>query len=299
MSVGYLDLGDNLADIRAADRLGKSVELARRAERLGLARYWMAEHHGPFAALPAPEIALGVIAARTETLRLGAAGVLLRYYRPFKVLENYLMLTQAFGRRFDLGIARGPGASERIAEQLVGGNTLELTRSAFDAKVAELIRLIRAPPPAPWMTPSPYGAPAPDPWILGSSPASAALARELEAPYGFMCFFPSSTESGPATLAAHRAGAHGRPGLIAVSVICADSEREARSIEAECVAQRCFPSNVVGSSRSCLVQLGEIAERYGTRDMVLSTFSPRIRGHEATIELAAAANDMCTATVDR
>jgi luciferase family oxidoreductase group 1 len=291
MSVGYLDLGDNLADVRAADRLRTSVELARRAERLGLARYWMAEHHGPFAALPAPEIALGVIAAQTETLRLGAAGVLLRYYRPFKVLENYLMLTQAFGRRFDLGIARGPGASEKIAEQLVGGNRLELTREAFDAKVAELIGLIRDPPAAPWMAPSPRGAPAPDPWILGSSPASAALARELQAAYGFMCFFPGSTDSGPATLAAYRAGAHGRPGLIAVSVICAASDRDARAIEAECVAQRCYPSNVVGSATRCLAQLGELAERYGTSEIVLSTFSPSVRGHEATIELAAEAND--------
>jgi luciferase family oxidoreductase group 1 len=290
MGVGYFDLGKHLTDVRVTDRLVTTIEFAQRAERRDVARYWVAEHHGPGVALSAPEVALGMIAARTSTLRLGPAGVLLRYYQPFKVLETYLMLTQAFGPRFDLGVCRGPGvASNDVADRLVGCSGLELTDASFEGKASELVGLIRDPPSEPLTAPSPFGAPPPDPWILGSGPASAALALKLDAPYGFMCFYPSRAESGPKMLASYQAGS-GRRGLIAVAAMCADTDRQARAIEAQSMSDGCYPSNVVGSPRSCLAQLGELAERYRTSDMVLASFSPRARDHVAVIELAAEAN---------
>ena len=57
----------------AAQALRETVELAGAAERLGYARYWVAEHHntGSFAGA-APEILIGQIAAHTSTIHIGS-----------------------------------------------------------------------------------------------------------------------------------------------------------------------------------------------------------------------------------
>src|SRR5437588_426403 len=77
----------------AAQALRESVELAQVAERLGYARYWVAEHHstGTFAGT-APEILIGQIAANTRRIRVGSGGVMLSHYSALKVAETFRVL---------------------------------------------------------------------------------------------------------------------------------------------------------------------------------------------------------------
>src|SRR5215210_2785978 len=65
----------------AADALRESIRLAQAVERLGYARYWVAEHHnsGSFAGT-SPEILIGQIAAATQSIRVGSGGVMLSHY---------------------------------------------------------------------------------------------------------------------------------------------------------------------------------------------------------------------------
>jgi alkanesulfonate monooxygenase SsuD/methylene tetrahydromethanopterin reductase-like flavin-dependent oxidoreductase (luciferase family) len=58
-----------------ADALRNTIDLARLAEELGYARYWLAEHHGtPMLACAAPEILVAEVAAATSRIRVGSGG---------------------------------------------------------------------------------------------------------------------------------------------------------------------------------------------------------------------------------
>ena len=90
----------------AADALRETVRLAQHAERLGYARYWVAEHHnsGSFAGA-SPEILIGQIAAATNSIRVGSGGVMLSHYSALKVAEQFRMLESFYpGRLAPLSI---------------------------------------------------------------------------------------------------------------------------------------------------------------------------------------------------
>src|SRR5580692_1832414 len=100
----------------AGDALRNSVDLARLADGLGYARYWVAEHHGTQGlACASPEALIGPIAAATSRLRVGSGGVMLPHYSPFKVAETFSMLSGLFPGRIDLGIGRAAGTTPKIA----------------------------------------------------------------------------------------------------------------------------------------------------------------------------------------
>src|SRR6202050_27269 len=59
----------------AGEALRRSVDLARHAERWGLRRYWVAEHHSmPGIASSAPAVLAGRIASGTSAIRVGSGG---------------------------------------------------------------------------------------------------------------------------------------------------------------------------------------------------------------------------------
>ena len=98
----------------AADALRETIDLAVRAEALGYRRYWLAEHHNlPGFAGTAPEILIGLIASRTQTLRVGSGGVMLSHYSALKVAETFQLLESLFPARVDLGLGRAPGSDPR------------------------------------------------------------------------------------------------------------------------------------------------------------------------------------------
>ena len=80
-----------------ADALHETIELAVAAEKLGYKRYWVAEHHnaGNFAGT-SPEVMIGQIAARTNTIHVGSGGVMLSHYNSFKVAETFLVFALLF-----------------------------------------------------------------------------------------------------------------------------------------------------------------------------------------------------------
>jgi len=76
-------------------------------------------------------------------------------------------------------------------------------------------------------------------------------------------------------------------GLIAVSVACAASDAEARRLERRLVDGGEYPSIVVGSRSRCIEELAELAADHGTTELVLCSYSPRLRDQHALIDMAA------------
>ena len=76
--LSVLDLSPVRRGGTAGDSLRSTLDLARRADRLGYARYWLAEHHGlPGVASAATAVVIGQVAAATSRIRVGSGGVML------------------------------------------------------------------------------------------------------------------------------------------------------------------------------------------------------------------------------
>lgn len=163
-----------------AQAVADTVDLALHAERLGYHRFWVAEHHSdPALAGASPEILVAHIAAKTTRLQVGTGGVLLPFYAPFKVAEQFRMLATLHPGRIDLGLGRS-GGSEGQAPQALGLKP----REPWGA-VLELLAWLRERGPLERTFASPAGTPPPTPWILGTSAASATFAGRNGLPYAF------------------------------------------------------------------------------------------------------------------
>jgi luciferase family oxidoreductase group 1 len=173
--------------------LRDTLALAGHCEALGYHRFWVSEHHGlPTIVGSAPEILLAAIAASTQRIRLGSAGVMLPHYSAFKVAEQFRVLDALAPGRMDLGVGRAPGSDMRTA-MLLNPNASHAAE-AFPQQVQDLIAWTRsvrhqgavAHPRAP------DGAGldrAPEVWVLGSSDYGAQLAAHFGLPYAFAYFF--------------------------------------------------------------------------------------------------------------
>lgn len=105
--LAVLDLVPISAGSSAGEALRNSIDLARRAEGFGYARYWLAEHHlNPGVAGSAPHTFLGILAAATERIRVGTAATILGNYQPLQVAEALGTVAALFPDRVDLGLGR-------------------------------------------------------------------------------------------------------------------------------------------------------------------------------------------------
>jgi len=220
-----------------AQALRNTLDLAALADRLGYHRYWVAEHHGgPMLAGPSPEALIGPIAAATTRIRVGSGGVMLPHYSPLKVAETFSVLAGLFPGRIDLGLGRAAG-TDPMTTFALQRDRRQAAPDDFAQQLAELLGYLndQLPPDHPFarLAATLPGRPeAPEPWLLGSSPQSALWAAELGLPYAFADFInPQGAEITALyreRFAEHEHAASHPRTAVAVWVICADSDEEAR-----------------------------------------------------------------------
>ncbi len=170
-----------------------TVVLARHCEALGYQRFWVAEHHNlPAIVGTAPEVLMAAVAAQTQRIRIGSAGVMLPHYAPYKVAEQFRVLDALAPGRIDLGVGRAPGSDGRTA-MLLNPQALRSRADDFPQQVMELQAWVTGadlPPghPGHGIPALPQTATAPQMWMLGSSDYGAQLAAHLGLPYAFAWF---------------------------------------------------------------------------------------------------------------
>jgi luciferase family oxidoreductase group 1 len=223
-----------------ADALRNTIELARLADGLGYARYWIAEHHAiPALASPAPEILIARVAAETSGIRVGSGGVMLPHYSAYKVAETFRVLHALYPDRIDLGVGRAPGGTPLDSYALWRDREHYPPPDDFARQLLELLAFLNSTFPAnhPFnrIKVSPEMPGAPEVWLLGSSLWSASAAAQLGLPYAFAHFI----EPGPAVSAiahyrehftASESGLRSPHAMIALGVVCADTDQEAERL---------------------------------------------------------------------
>ncbi len=187
MPFSILDLSPISEGSDAAQSFRNTLELAKRGERWGYNRFWLAEHHGiPGIASAATAVLIGHVAGGTSTIRVGAGGIMLPNHSPLVIAEQFGTLESLYPGRIDLGLGRAPGSDQLTARAL--RRNLASDADQFPQDVVELMNYfsatqrhaVRAVPGAGLNIPI---------WILGSSLFGAQLAAALGLPYAFASHF--------------------------------------------------------------------------------------------------------------
>ena len=189
MKLSVLDQSAALAGRSEAESIRETLALAVHCEALGYHRFWLSEHHNLAAIVgSAPEILMAAIAATTQRIRIGSAGVMLPHYSALKVAEQFRVLEALAPGRIDLGLGRAPGGDMRTAQAL--NPNAHAAADDFPQQVHDLQAWVNAEgQPHQGIHAHPHGPTSPEMWILGSSDYGAQLAAHFGLPYAFAYFF--------------------------------------------------------------------------------------------------------------
>ncbi len=192
MKLSILDQSISIAGQTEDAAIRDTLALAEHGDALGYHRFWLSEHHSlPTIVGTAPEVLLAAVAARTQRIRIGSAGVMLPHYSALKVAEAFRVLDALAPGRVDLGVGRAPGSDRRTAAALnphVSGMAEDFPQQVVDLQAwvsGATHQGIVAHPRGPTNDLSRV----PDVWMLGSSDYGAQLAAHLGLPYAFAYFF--------------------------------------------------------------------------------------------------------------
>ncbi len=197
LRLSVLDLIPVRAGQTTSQALRASVQLAQVAERSGVHRYWVAEHHNMAAvASTNPPVVIAILAGATSTMRIGSGGIMLPNHAPLVVAEQFALLEAAFPGRIDLGIGRAPGSDPVTNWALRHGGPETADANKFDEVVDNVLAMMepagvglqvqgRSYP----LRATPVATGIPEVWLLGSSDFSARLAARKGLPYVFAHHF--------------------------------------------------------------------------------------------------------------
>src|SRR5437899_10971425 len=186
--LSVLDLATITQGSDAATAFHHSLDYARHAERLGIHRYWLAEHHNmPGIASAATAIVIAHVASGTTSIRVGSGGIMLPNHAPLVIAEQFGTLESLFPGRIDLGLGLAPVGESAAARAL--RRSLHATGDDFPELVDELRRYLGKPQPSQRVHAYPGEGTNVPIWLLGSSDFSARLAGKLGLPFAFAAHF--------------------------------------------------------------------------------------------------------------
>jgi alkanesulfonate monooxygenase SsuD/methylene tetrahydromethanopterin reductase-like flavin-dependent oxidoreductase (luciferase family) len=170
--------GETIAPQAATAVFDQGIALWQRMEMHGFEGIFFSEHHFGLSYSPSPNLLIAAIARSTERLRLGTMGVVLPFYQPWRVLEEYGMLDHLTGGRLEIGCASGVPQ-----EVMKAGISMEESRERFNETLDILDAWLAAPVISHHgryynfddlrIVPRPLQQPAPPKWTTVVSPASA------------------------------------------------------------------------------------------------------------------------------
>ena len=126
-----------LDDAPPAERYRLALDQIRHAERFGIARAWVAQHHFRAAegGLPSPFVFLAHAAAHTSEIRLGTGVITLPLEDPVRVAEDAVVADLLSAGRIDVGLGSGGTPSSFVPF----GQDVADKAAVYEAKLAVLL----------------------------------------------------------------------------------------------------------------------------------------------------------------
>jgi alkanesulfonate monooxygenase SsuD/methylene tetrahydromethanopterin reductase-like flavin-dependent oxidoreductase (luciferase family) len=273
--IGVLEFGDLT--------LSAVLSCAQLADRFGYSRYWLAEHVGGdrvTGGRPYTNSLLMVplVAGVTEQIRVGPAGVLLRYFAAAAVARDAAFLERVFGR-VDLGLAAGRIPSPWDAMFRDGRNDVD-SNEYFDTKAAEVAR---------WIDENVPSADRPPVWVHTSSgaPDRVAKATQLGANLAVSLFHPPRPPHDVARAFRDASASRGRDAraVVALSLACIESERERAAFRSAHAVERTF----VDTPARCRERIADVADTYAVDEVIVLESSVGIERRLASLQFIAEA----------
>ena len=319
--LSILDQSPTVSGASAREAIEATIALARRADELGYARYWCAEHHGLNVADASPEVLLARLSGETSRIRLGSGGIMLPHYSAFKVAESFRMLEALAPGRIDLGVGRAPGGTRAVSVALQSGDALQ-----FPRQITDILTYFAGEVPDPQLrglVAQPAVDTSPEMWILGSSDYGAQLAAQLGLPYSFaqfiggdypqvtrlyrQIFVPSQYRAAPyamVTVAAIVAPTDDEAAELALPTLLAVLRRarglpsklpsleEAQAYpwtDRELAEARATRNLITGSPATVRAEIEAVVENYGADEIMVVTIAPDYASRQRSYELLAGA----------
>ena len=163
----------------AQDIYARGIEQAQAAEELGFRNVWIAEHHfSTYGYVGRPVQLATHIAAKTSSIRVGTAVIVVPLHHPLVMAEEIAMLDLLADGRVDIGLGRGyqPYEFERL------GLELDSARARWDEAVDIMLKALEGKPfsyegaffqiPETSVFPTSRQNPHPPIWVTAQSPQS-------------------------------------------------------------------------------------------------------------------------------
>jgi len=285
--ISVLDLAPIVEGGDAGAALRNSLDLAQHAERLGLRRFWMAEHHNmPGVASAATSTALAFVGAGTSTIRIGSGGVMLPNHAPLVVAEQFGTLAALYPGRIDLGLGRAPGTDMQTAQAL--RRTLAGGADRFPQDVVELLRYLQPAVPGQAVRAVPGAGADMQVWLLGSSTFGAQLAAILGLPYAFASHFAPAEMTRAAAIYREQFQPSERLAqpylMFGLNVVAGETDAEAQWLASS--LRQAFVALRAGRPGPLPPPVNDLDSRLDaeTRAMLAHTFSEAIVGSPVTVE---------------
>lgn len=267
-----------------AQTIREVMSMTQLADAVGFKRCWLTEHHSCLLD-SSPEVLVPLLAATTQRIKVGTAGILLNYYAPYKVAKTFQVLSTLFPGRIDMGVCGG-----RVSDSLAREG-LTLSTKGFEALNSELQACVRANRS---QCDSLHPGKTPQHWIVGTGDTSRDVAGRLGASYCYsLCHEQSDAD--PSILAGFRSLIKDRlrhdevpETSILVAGICAFSETDAEAMLAEYNNPFVVPT-MAGTAISCVQRLHSLAAAYGVSEIVWWDLSPTHAQAERSLTLLAEA----------
>lgn len=279
LQLGILDIGFITPGKTAMDVINETLLSASLADTLGYSRYWLSEHHESSFAWTSPEIMLPLIAERTKRIRIGTAGILLYFYSSLKIAEIFRLLEVLYPKRVDLGLAGGL-AQDDINQELSYGFDLQqaIKDDLYGGKVDQLIDFLTNNFSSKHdfaLEATPYIKTIPPMWLLGTGQRNMQIAAARGTAFSYSIYHTCS-KCDPNTLVEYQN--RFQPSMmlsepkcnLAVGVICAETEAEARKQKALVEGiDKTTQVMVFGTSEQCKEQLLELQYQYQVPEIIV------------------------------
>jgi luciferase family oxidoreductase group 1 len=248
----------------AATALQNTVLLAQKAEEWGYSRFWVSEHHNAVSlAGSSPEVLIAYLLASTNKIKVGSGGVMLQHYSPYKVAENFHVLSNLAPGRVDLGIGKAPGGLPLSTKALQYGTVND--GKDFPERLSFLRELIENSieenHPFSGIQATPIPDEKPEIFLLGASSSSAQLAADLGISFVFARFINSDNGVLEEAANTYRNGFPNGRFILSLAAVAAPDQFEAEQLAGDKKIVKVH----LQSGRTLTLQSREQAEVFGNQ----------------------------------